>query len=155
MKRILFYASLLVLLSAAKWMPFSATDVAQLHPVQVIRLQSTAQGVQLQTDTGCSGRGEGVQAALEDLKRSASGSIFLETAEYLLVDFPAVRFLPEMIPILRPSCKVCLEFGESDLKTVAAFLDTHRPGITITDYRAGERYLPLLTIEGGRMRLEQ
>jgi len=155
MKRLIFFAAVIVLMAAMRIMPFQSTDVAKLQPVQVIRIDRVPEGFLVETDTGSTGLGDSVKAAFANLKDSAAGEVFWETAEYLLVGIKAVRHLPEAMPMLRPACNVCLELGRSALEEVAAFLDTHDPGVTLTDYRTGEYRLPVLVIEEGRMRLEQ
>ena len=40
------------------WQPFSASDVAQLKPVEVIRVTAAPNGVLVETDTGETGLGK-------------------------------------------------------------------------------------------------
>lgn len=135
------------------WKPFKASDVARLKPVEVIRVTTSGQGIVVETDTGESGMGEDLDQAFADLKETASGDIFLETADRLLVSSQAVHLLPELTDYLRPGCNICVEMGEVELDMVSAFLNIHEPGMTLQDHRAGETVLPVLYMIDGRMYL--
>ncbi len=135
------------------WQPFSASDVAQLKPVEVIRVTTAPDGVLVETDTGEIGLGENLDEAFRDLKDTASGDIFLETADRLLVSPLAVQMLPELTGYLRPGCNICVEMGEVELDKVGAFLNIHEPRVTLQDHRAGQTVLPVLYMIDGRMYL--
>ena len=144
---------LLALGTLLLWQPFYASDVAQLKPVEVIRVTSAPNGVLVETDTGEIGLGENLDEAFRDLKDTASGDIFLETADRLLVSPLAVQMLPELTDYLRPGCNICVEMGEVELDKVGAFLNIHEPGVTLQDHRAGQMVLPVLYMIDGRMYL--
>jgi hypothetical protein len=91
--------------------------------------------------------------AFADLKQTASGDIFLETADRLLISPHAVELLPELTDYLRPGCNICVEMGQIDMESVGAFLRIHEPGVTLQDHRAGETALPVLCVVDGRMYL--
>lgn len=135
------------------WKPFSASDVAQLKPVEVIRVSAATHGIRVETDTGECGVGKNLDEAFADLKKTTSGDIFLETADRLLVSPLAVDLLPELTEYLRPGCNICVEMGEVELDMVSAFLDIHEPGVTLQDHRAGQTALPVLYMIDGRMYL--
>lgn len=135
------------------WKPFSASDVAQLKPVEVIRVTTAPRGVLVETDTGEMGMGNNLKEAFMDLKETASGDIFLETADRLLISPQAVVLLPELTDYLRPACNICVEMGEVDLSSVNAFLSIHEPGVTLQDHQAGKKALPVLYLIDGRMYL--
>ena len=137
------------------WKPFSAADVARLKPVEVIRVGIFAGGVLVETDTGDSGVGKDITAAIADLKRTTDGDVFLETVDSVLVLPSAVSLLPSLGDFLRPGCNVCVEMGQVELESVSAFLNIHEPGVTLQDHRAGESTLPVLYVVDGRMCLVQ
>lgn len=153
MKRWLWYAAALVLVAALGGMPFSGTDVAKLQPVELIRVSRSFGQVLIETDTGDSGIGADLEEALEDMKETATADIFLDTAEHLLVSQNAVDLLPKLAEYLRPACGVCLEQGAPELEQAAAYLAAHEPEVTLKDFRAGERNIPVLITEEGRMHL--
>lgn len=107
----------------------------------------------METDTGDFGIGDSLKAALTDMKRSASAEIFLDTADYLIVSPGCVDLLPAMMQYLRPSCAVCMEDGETDMKQIGMYLQQHSPDITLMHYRAGQRDLPTLVTREGRTHL--
>lgn len=137
------------------WKPFSATDVARLKPVEVIRIGTFSGGVMVETDTGDSGAGKDITAAIVDMKQTADGDVFLETVDSVLVLPSAVSLLPELGEYLRPGCNVCVEMGQVELESVSAYLNIHEPAVTLQDHRAGESTLPVLYVVDGRMRLVQ
>jgi hypothetical protein len=72
---------LLCFVSMLLWKPFEATDVAQLKPVEVIRVSTFAGGVLVETDTGDSGVGRDIERAIADLKQTTDGDVFLDTVD--------------------------------------------------------------------------
>ena len=131
----------------------AGVDVAKLHPVELVSVICTEQRVRIQTDTGDWGEGVNLQAAIQDLHRTASAEVFLETAEYLLIDEDGEALLPELMDYLRPSCGVCILQGDPELEDVAAYLKIHRPTTTLIQYRGGMKKLQTLKVAKGRMEL--
>lgn len=129
-------------------------DIGKLRPVQVVRVSRVDGTVAVQTDTEDAGFGDSLEAALEDMKRTATGKVFLDTADYLLLGENSEEYLPALMEQLRPSCAVCMERGTADMSQVAEFLECHKPTITLMRYRSGETDLPILRTEEGRMTLE-
>ncbi|MBQ3215530.1 MAG: hypothetical protein IJB11_05360 [Oscillospiraceae bacterium] len=126
-------------------------DVARLQPMEVLAVTMEDDGVRIETDTGDAGRGANLEAAIDNLKSTTSGEIFLDTAEYLLIA-GCEPLLPELAAHLRPSCQVCLVEGEVELESVAQFLKIHQPELTLAEYRGGIRTLKTLKEEKGRFR---
>ena len=93
--------------------------------------------------------------SLEDLKASAPGEIFLDTADYILIREGMQQYLPELSGHLRPACGICILRGDADLTAVAQYLAVHPPRRTLRDYCSGETNIPVLTAEQERMTLEQ
>jgi hypothetical protein len=79
--------------------------------------------------------------------------VFLDTAEYLLVEPGAEIWLPQLQQYLRPSCNICYVTADMDLKLAGKYLQNHGPKLTLAKYEAGERRLPYLITEEGRMKL--
>ena len=131
----------------------AGTDIAKLEPAQVLWVEESAGYVSVSTDIGQSGRGTDLAAAVRDMEQAASGTVFLDTAEYLLLSPSAEEWLPELAELLRGSCRVCLVEGTADLEAVGAYLAVHKPGVTLRDCRKGSYGLPLLSVEGERMYL--
>ncbi|MDO5153925.1 MAG: hypothetical protein Q4D50_11305 [Eubacteriales bacterium] len=146
MKRwiILAAAAAVVLMSPSR----KETDVGELLPVELLYIYKEESGIWVQTDTGDLGIGADLQSALKDLKETAPGKIFLDTADYLIITKETVDLLPQLWGILRPSTEVCL--GINADTQAAAFLSAHKPGVTLNDIRSGGRFLPTLIRTGER-----
>lgn len=155
MKRWLCCIAAIILAAILGGMPFGGTDVAKLQPVELIRVSKFRERILVETDTGDRGIGSDLAGAFADLKQTTGGQVFLDTAENLLLSHEAENLLPELTEFLRPACNVCLEQGQVDLEEAATFLSAHEPAMTLLDYQAGERELPVLTIDKGDMRLVQ
>lgn len=153
MKRWLLYAA--VLLAAVTVKPFRGTDIAKLQPVEVLRVSVEMGKVRVQTDTGDSGSGADLAAALKNLRQTTAGEVFLETADYLIVSEKALSLLPELTRYLRPGCAVCMELGTPALENVSVFLNTHTPKVSLQDYRAEKTPLPILITREEEMMLVQ
>lgn len=147
MKRWFVYLAVLVLCGASS---DRGTDIGELAPVEVVWLSENAGQVFLQTDTGDMGRGEDVQGALQDMKAAAPGTIFLETADYLIVQQGREYLLAQVYDLLRPSCNVCVARSMPDLEKVATFLTAHEPQVTLRLHQVEMGTLPLLGEQEGR-----
>lgn len=113
MKRFLLLAAALGTVVFFARVEPSGQNIGSLQPVQVL-VVSAGGDIRLKSDTGDEGFGDSVASALEKMRASASGEVFLDTADYLLISDAAL--LAEIEPYLRPSCRVCLFEGEPELK---------------------------------------
>ena len=155
MKRWIVYGAALAAAVCLTGNRSAGIDVGKLEPIEVVRINVTGLNVRIETDTGRKGAGRSLEMAVMDMKRSADRELFLDTADYLLIDKEGVDLMAELAEMLRPSCKVCLENGEAELEGVGAFLTIHDPKMTLLEYRKTRQVLPkLLTVEG-RMYLVQ
>jgi len=153
MKRWPWYIAALSLIAVLNLLPFHGTDVAQLKPVEVLWVYGAEDGVVIETDTLDRGSGSTVESALDHLMQTTSGHIFLETADFLLLDRQTLTLLPQLSEWLRPACGVCIAEGEMDMEQVAAFLNAHPPGCTLRDCSKGAVPTEVLKMEEGRMEL--
>ena len=153
MKKWLLYAFALVVVAALGYMPFSGSDVADLQPVELIYVKTVENGIEVRTDTGDLGRGEILGQAFADLKATAVGEVFLDTADFLLIHQNDEALLQELTGILRPACNVCVIKEEIDMKAAAAYLRTGKTNVTLQQIRTGQGSAPLLILEEGRMYL--
>ena len=147
MKRWILYGATVmavILLSAS---PFRGTDISKLAPVEVVWLAEEDGQVLLMTDTEDVGKGTDVREALSDMKAAAKGTIFLDTADYLIVETGTEEFLNQITDVLRPSCMVCRAKQVPDLKEAAEFFSAHEPGITLRQWQNDQMELPLLKEE--------
>lgn len=126
-------------------------DVSDLLPVELVYVYKVEKTIWVETDTGEAGAGDSLRAALDDLRATAPGEVFLDTADYLIVTRDTVDCLPQLAQLLRPGTEVCLGF-RADAQA-AAYLAAHKPGVTLRDCRSGAVALPTLVKTEERYRL--
>lgn len=132
---------------------FGGEDVGKLYPVQAVMISPDKEGLRILTDGGQCGWGKDVNAAMEDLNATSSERVFLDTADYLLLELGTEDWLPQLKQYLRPSCSVCYASNQVDLEEAALYLQLHQPELTLTQYEAGQRELSTLIYNEGRMTL--
>lgn len=128
-------------------------DVVAMEPVQTVRIFTDGKEIHLQTDTHAKGSGKTLDAVLRSMHETSPSYVFLDTADFLIIDPELVALLPAMEELLRPSCRICLERGEPDMEKVGAFLNIHKSKITMKDFLAGERKIPVLETNWEGMQL--
>ncbi len=133
--------------------PFQGNDVGKLRPVELVTMRREKNAVVLETDTGDVGRGRDPLTALEDLKRSAPGALFLDTADYFLVTRETENLLPELSGVLRPAVEICVYSEETDLMGAVEYLRAHSPEVTLLQWRTQGKTVPELRTDGGEYRL--
>ena len=153
MRRWLIYGAVLLAMLLINGENRAGTDIGKLEPARVILVDAAPGAVSLYTDVGQYGSGRDLTGAVEDMKQTASGEVFLDTAEYLLLSPTSLGQLEELSRLLRLSCRVCVAAGVKDLEAAGEYLSIHKPDTTLGDWRKGARQLPVLYSEGERMRL--
>lgn len=134
--------------------PSRDMDIASLQPVELLYIYMEKGKVTVETDTGDLGVGKDLQKAMENLKATSHGEIFLETAQYLLLGENAEDCLPQLKQILRPAAQVLRMEGAPDVEGLVKFLSVHKSPLALKDWREGTE-LPKLTIKEGRYYLVQ
>lgn len=135
MKKWLYLIAALSAVGILSRLPHPARDIAKLEPVRAVYLYMDGGRLCIETDTGDTGSGANLTEATEDLRSNADGEIFLDTAEFLLLD-TAVQITPEFYVLLRPGCKVCYTDVLPDLTVAADYLSAHPPKATLAHLRA-------------------
>lgn len=160
MKQIVWVALAAAVVSLTGLFPFESNDVADLVPVQALMVD--VQGGQVILDGGdCQGSGADWDSALEDLRQSGEGTVFLGTAEQVVLSQSASGLLPDVIRStdLRPAAVICMCSGElPEPEKAAKYLSAHNAGTTIQKVQAimlrGEGIrLPVLEQTEGGLRL--
>ncbi len=160
MKKGLWLFGLLAVLVLWKLLPFQGSDVAQLMPIRALTVEK--KGGQITLDGGvCSGSGGSLEEALADMKNGAAGTVFLATAEEVILSVGAVSLLPELClwDALRPATRVAAAPGGlPDAEKAADYLQAHDPGVTLGQIhgsllRGEPVLLPQLLQEEGGFRL--
>ena len=147
MKTYIAVVAILALLSVT---PFQATDISKLAPVEVVWLAEENGQILLVTDTEDVGRGANVMEVLSDMKSTATGTIFLDTADYLIVEVGAEKFLDQVADILRPSCMLCQANQMPDLEEAADFFSVHKWDVTLRQWQNERIALPMFIEEERR-----
>ena len=129
------------------------TEVAELLPIEVIAVRTQNDEVSLCTDTQDTGRGKTVADAFGNLRQSAAGEVFLETADYLILDAKSLRYMEELAKVLRPNCRICVCEESVDLQDAAAYLRIHKPQTTVREHMAGMAEITTMTCTEGKMEL--
>ena len=135
MKKWLIPAAVLAAVAVFSRLPHPARDIADLKPVRAVYIHMEGRNFHVQTDTGDSGIGHDLTEACLDLRAEADGEIFLDTAEFLILD-PEVPITGEIFDLLRPDCKVTFTDASPDLEKAAVYLSQHPPKLTLARLRA-------------------
>ena len=144
MKRILIY---IIALAALKLAPVKGTDIGSLHPVEVILICRDGNDVLINTDTGDWGRGTDGFSALKNLKETTAGTIYLDTAEYLLIEEGTEEIAEQLRPNLKKTVRICMAEKKVDLKEAAAFLPVHSNLPKLKGWSSGDELLKLTVVE--------
>ena len=147
MKRWICYVAALALLGVS---PFHRLDISRLAPVETVWLGQQGGLVCIETDQGYFGSGEDVASALENLNATASAIVFLETADYVILESGMERCLIQAERIFRPSCMLCIADQMPDLKAATDFLQIHEPAVTLRQWNVQQCSLPRLIATDGR-----
>lgn len=148
--KILLYIGLLL---GVCFLPVQGTDVGELIPVEVIAVSEFDGRVVVRTDTGDQGTGNTLQAAFEDLKATTAGVIYLNTAEYVLLESGTEEWIPVLRTYLKEDTKVCKAKNGVGIDVIANYLSVHHPGICLKEAEDVER-MPVISAEDGRYRME-
>lgn len=138
---------ILLVLGAMLWNPAEPKDVGKLIPVELVQLSREGDGVAVRTDTGNTGWGENLEEAMQDLKQKATGEIFLETAEYVLLTKDMEASIPALPGFFRPGTQVYESTFLEDLEGAAAYLGQNKRESPL--FRCQEKYLPRLVRQRG------
>ena len=141
MKKWLYPAVVLAAMAILARLPHPAKNIETLKPVRAVYLSMDGGEIQIETDTGDDGSGVTLAEAAARLKADADKEIFLETAEFLVLD-PAVPVTGDLFTLLRPGCKVIISPERPDLKSVSDYFGIHKPALTLAKLRA--QAFPLL-----------
>lgn len=145
MRKILYIIVLLGLIAV----PAERSDIGNLLPIEVISIYKDEQGIQIQTDTGNVGSGVDLEEAYHNLKESASGDIYLDTADYLILMGNARELTPLLTVYLKESVRVCQGEGQLQITEVAPYLSTHSPEIRLRDMNTKSELQILRQTEAG------
>ena len=148
MKRLLLYMCALALLLLAD----RGTDIGSLRPVELVRLREWNGLLILETDTGDCGWGMTIAQTVAKLKETTPGQIYLDTADFLLLEEGTERYLPLIAEYLKRNTRVVYGARDVGLQDAAAYLRVHKPTSRIKEWgNPAEK----LILEGGKMSLKK
>lgn len=136
MKKWMYLTAVLAVAGILSRLPHPARDIAKLEPVRAVYLSMDNGVLNIETDTDDSGSGRSLSEAYADMKSKADGEIFLDTAEFLLLDHQVV-ITAEFYDLLRPSCKVLRSEQKPDMERISDYLAVHTPESMLAEYRTG------------------
>lgn len=142
----------IVILASVILFPVAGTDVGELLPVEVVAISEEDGIVTIRTDTEDSGQGTRLQAAIADLKAGAAGVIYLDTAEYLLLEEGMESWLDTIERHLKRSVQVCHAREGISLEGIANFLSVHGSNVTLGTVSNTSK-IPIVAEENGRYHL--
>lgn len=134
MKKWLLLTAVLIAVAILSHRPHPARDVAKLEPVQAVYVYANGRELCIETDTGAKGTGKNLTEAAANMKANASAELFLDTAEFLLLD-PTIPITEEFHTLLRPTCKVTWIVDPPDLQAASAYLSIHTSSCTLSELR--------------------
>lgn len=134
---------------------FRSTDVAKLEPVELVVLRAIPQGFAIQTDTGSFGSGTSIADAIQNLEETATGKVFLETADYVLLEGVDADAIPVLLEVFRPSSKVLFLQGDAAPESLAAFLRSRPQMVSILRWKLTEANPPTIRFQEGVLQIAQ
>ena len=143
MIRKLFYT---VILGALFFAPLKRVEIANLEPIQAVWMYHVDGTLVLETDTQDKGSGATVAQALENMKASSPGIIYLDTAQYLFVSEDAQTQIPALQPYVKGTVRLCLWDGQGDIVDAVKYADAHKLGEKMKRWEQGGKLpeIPLL-----------
>ena len=136
MKRIFIYGLLLAVALAA---PAKRNDLGKLHPVELIKAHRENGAVVLETDTGAKGKGKDIASAIQNLKDTTAGIVFLDTADYLLVGYGEDDLIAELKDYLKRNTRICFATQTVDPEEATGFMSVHTPQKRIGQWKMGDK----------------
>ena len=129
------YLLLAVALTGLFGLPFREYDTARLLPIRTLQAAVTEQGVKIVSEVG---EGEGVtwETAVQDLRDKASGEVFFDTAEQIIL---CDRSLTDQVVesgLLRPAAQVYYADALRSPEGLNEYLTAHESTLTVADLKA-------------------
>lgn len=125
-------------------------DIGKLQPVELIHIYKETNAVVVRSDAGDLGIGNTLPLALEDMKQTATGEVFLETIDYVLISEDMKAAIPELQDVIRPAAHILVASGRINPKDAGEYLNIHPTEVTLKDCMMGSAILPKLMTVGER-----
>lgn len=118
-------------------LPFRPYDTRTLLPVETVQLAAAEEGVVLVTEAG-TGRGTDLAAAVADLRQRATGRVFFDTAEALILCAGVNAEEIVHSGLLRPGVAVYRAAEVQKVEGLAAWVAVNKSDCTVAELRAEE-----------------
>ena len=136
-------------------LPRTGTDAAKLLPAQVLVIAQEDGRITVESDNGASGSGTTLPDALAAMREGAEGTLFLDTAEHIILLQSTQSLLPAAVRQrqFRPAAKLYLARMDAlDADGCVEFLQAHPGAVTLADAHAallrGEALDPAILLPG-------
>jgi len=139
----------ILVLGTALLAPVERSDVENLQPIEAVAIYKESGSVVLKTELGDLGEGKTLREALDNLKQTAPGIIYLDTADYLLLGPDTKEYVAETAEFLKDHVRLCALEGEPDLQQAVRYLNVHRPKMKLRQWSQDSK-LQVLSIEKNR-----
>lgn len=132
--RLILYA---VILASLFFAPLKPMKIANLEPIQAVRIHLDGGIVVLETDTGDKGSGATAEEALGNMKENSTGIIYLDTAQYLFVSASAREQIPSLQAYLKESVRICQWSGQGDISEAVKYAEARKMGLKSREWTEG------------------
>ena len=129
-------------------------DIGTLRPVQLVSMYREDEWIVIETDTDDQGRGGNVHEAIENLKDTTPGTIYLDTADFLVVRPDTQNMISEISQYLKQSVKICSSIERIASIDAANYLSAHPPKTNMREWRKSVE-LEVLQYNGMKLRLKK
>lgn len=139
MNRVSIWALAVLAVGCLCTLPRTGTDAARLLPTQVLVIGCEEETFVVQSDIGVTGRGATLAQALAQMTACAPGTLFLDTAEHIVLLQSAQTRVDTVIeqPQFRPAAKLYLALTElPGAEQLVEFLRAHPGKLTLAEAQA-------------------
>ena len=134
-----FYLATAVMLTVIFGLPFREYDTAQLLPLRTVQAAVTPRGVRIVSESGA-GEGATWADAVAELRKNASGEVFFDTAEQVILCDRSLIAPAVGSGDLRPAAQVSFADALQDPDGLHEYLSAHESPLTVADLRAELRH---------------
>ena len=124
-----------ILLTVIFGLPFRECDTARLLPLRTVQADVTSRGVRLVSEAGA-GEGATWADAVADLRKNASGEVFFDTAEQIILCDRSLTDQVVKSDLLRPAAQVYYADALRPPEGLNEYLTAHESTLTVADLKA-------------------
>lgn len=118
--------------------PVEKADIAKLQPVEAVALCRKDGVTEIFTDTGAWGSGRDAKEALSDLLKNTPQLVYLDTADYLMVNKEAAAEIDSIRAYLKGNVRLCLWDCKGVLSDAIQYFSVHGRLPKLKDWRQGD-----------------